>query len=48
MSNLKNLVTTVKEEFKTFLPKGKWRNQIEKALWNKDLNSSYRNPIENP
>ena len=35
------------EEFETLIPKGKSRNQNEKTLWNKDLNSSYRNPIEN-
>ena len=46
MRDGKNLVTTVTEEFKTFIPKGKSRNQTEKTLWNKDLkNYSYRHPM---
>ena len=47
MSNPKNVVSTRTVEFETFIPKGKSINQGEETLWNKDVNSSYRNPIKN-
>ena len=34
MRDGKKLVTTVKEEFKTVIPKGKSRIQGEESLWN--------------